>query len=213
MGKVSLLCLSLLLLAGCAHYPLPNLPDDFKASVVSKDVLEDKPDVASMQVLIMYGAIVCNHTALRLHCPSKGVLFWDPGGGYATEGFVKTKRYKNVIRDNPPTVNDYMHWRTLIPTSSSEIFVWEGQTHEICKLYDYIDKASLQGRYNGFKTQTPGLFCSTAVSNFLQDKAQSFINVEGAFFPHNLSKKLHEEKSADNVYIVDHANDTVRVLH
>jgi len=163
-----------------------------------------------MQVIIVYGDTVCNHTASRYYCPGKGAIFWDPGGGYGTKGLVKVDRAQDVIYGNIPSVNDYLYWRTLVPSHSSEIFVWDGNDKKICELYDLVAAASKADRINGFNSDANGLFCSVATSGFLRDYAQELMQVEKWGLPHNLSKQLHQDKSADKIYIVDHKSNLIK---
>jgi hypothetical protein len=192
------------------HKPLPNLPSNWTGVEVNPQALEDKPGIASMQLIIVYGRSVCNHTASRYYCPGKGVLFWDPGGGYGLEGVVKVKRKLDVIVGNVPSVNDYLYWRTIKPSHSTEIFVWEGDNENICALYDRVAAATLKDRINGFDSDAAGMFCSSATSSFLRDYAQDIFQIDKWGLPHNLSKQLHERKSADKIYIVNNKTDLIK---
>jgi len=210
MRKIYLSLVVLLLLSGCIHKPLPNVPENWTGEVVNPESLEDKPDIATMQIVIVYGSSVCNHTASRYYCPGKGALFWDPGGGYGNEGIVKVKRKLDVIVGNIPTLNDYLYWRTRIPSHSTEIFVWDSNNEKICEMYDLVSAASKRDRVNGFNSNAAGMFCSSATSTFLRDYAQDLLQVDKWGLPHNLSKQLHERKSADKIYIVDHTSNLIR---
>jgi hypothetical protein len=192
------------------HGPLPNLPKDWQGVVVPPKALEDKPDVAGMQLFIMYGSIGCSHTAIRFYCPAKGALFWDPGGGYGNEGFVKVAKHYDVVTRNVPTVNDYLHWRTLLSTEATEVFVWEGNDDGICELYDRIDAASRGIGVDGFTTTTAGLFCSAATSQFLHDYAGRLLTVDKWVLPHNLSEQIYRQGYADRIYIVRHGKNTIK---
>lgn len=202
-------------LSACMHRPLPNLPKNWTGEVVSKAVFEDQTDVASMHVMIMYGSTVCNHTASRYYCPGKGAAFWDPGGGYGREGYVKVHKSRNVVIENVPTVNDYLYWRTLIPTASTEVFSWQGKDKEaqICKLFDMLKSGSQGAPINNFKPATAGMFCSAATSEFLRDFAGELMQVDKWGLPHNLSKQLHNNKSADTIHIVDTKTGTIKRYH
>ena len=209
-GIRSVAVIALLSLTACVHQPLPNLPENWTGEVVIPQELEDKPGIASLQVLIVYGSTVCNHTASRYYCPGKGALFWDPGGGYGTKGIVKVDREKDVIVDNIPSINDYLYWRTQVPTSATEIFVWEGNNEKICELYDRMAAASRRDRIQGFNSDAAGMFCSSATSSFLRDFAQDLMQVEKWGLPHNLSKQFHQRGTADKIYIVDHKTNLIR---
>jgi hypothetical protein len=200
---------AVMMCVSCMHAPLPNLPKDWQGVVVPPKALEDKPDVAGMQLFIMYGSIGCSHTALRFHCPGKGALFWDPGGGYGSEGLVTVTKHYDVVTRNVPTANDYLHWRTLIATEATEVFIWERNDGGICELYDRIDAASRGIRMDGFTTTTAGLFCSAATSRFLHDYAGRLLTVDKWGLPHNLSRQIYQQGNADRIYIVRHNENTI----
>ena len=208
--KIPLIFLSVIMCVSCMHGPLPNLPKNWTGEVVSPMVLEDKPDVASLQLFIMYGGLGCNHTASRFYCPGKGALFWDPGGNYGAEGFVEVTKQFSVVTGSVPTANDYLHWRTLIPTMATEIFIWEGKDRDICELYDRIMTASSGIRVDGFTTSTSAMFCSTATSEFLQDFAGELLTVDKWGLPHNLSKQIYQQGEPDRIYIVNQHKNTIR---
>ncbi len=203
------LIIALLINAGCMHKPLPNLPKDWTGKEVLMEELDDKPDVATLQLIIVYGDTVCNHTASRFYCPGKGALFWDPGGNYASKGHVKAVR-KNDIFENMSSLNTYLHWRTLVPSAASEIFVWDVDQQEICDLYDRVAAARIGDKILGFNSDAAGLFCAAATSEFLRDYATKLMKVDKWGLPHNLSKQLHQNGSADRIYIVDHRSNTIK---
>lgn len=212
-SKLPLIVIAIFMCVSCMHAPLPNLPDNWTGEIVPPEVLEDKPDMASLQLFIMYGGLGCNHTASRYYCPGKGALFWDPGGNYGHHGFVKVTRKFNVVTQNVPTVNDYLHWRNLIPTMATEVFVWEGNDRSLCELYDRIKTASTGVWVDGFTTASGGMFCSAATSSFLHRFAGDLFKVDKWGLPHNLSKQIHLQGHPDRIYIVDHHNNTIRLYH
>lgn len=192
------------------HAPLPNLPADWRGDVVDPLELEDMPDRASMAVIIVYGDLACNHTASRFYCPGKGALFWDPGGSYGTEGVVSVSRKRDVIIDNIPSLNDYLHWRKYVPSSVTEIFIWDNNEEEICQLYDKIAAASRREKHAEFDSNAAGLFCSAATSSFLRDHAAELVEVEKWGLPHNLSKQFHQGGGASRIYIIDHESALIK---
>lgn len=210
MIRNALLLLLIILASGCMHRSLNNIPRNWQGSVVDPVALNDRPDVATVQLLIVYGSFSCNHTASRYYCPGKGALFWDPGGGYGTKGYVQVDRSEDIIVRNIPSLNDYLYWRTLVPTVATEIFVWEGNNEKICGLYDRVAAASVNDRITGFDADANGLFCSVATSKFLRDYAQDLMQVKKWGMPHNLSQQLHQQKSADKIYIVDHKTNLIK---
>lgn len=209
-SKLSLTIVTVIMCASCMHGPLPNLPKDWKGVAVQPTALEDKPDVASMQLFIMYGALSCSHTASRFYCPGKGALFWDPGGGYGSEGFVEVTKHYNVVVHDAPTTNDYLQWRARILTMATEVFIWEGNDCGICELYDRIETASRGVQADGFTTTVAGMFCSAATSEFLRDYAGRLLTVDKWGLPHNLSKQIYQQGNPDRIYIVRHNKNTIQ---
>lgn len=192
------------------HKPLPNVAADWQGDVINPEVLNDQAGVASLQLLIMYGTASCNHTATRFYCPDKGAFFWDPGGGYGTKGYVQVDRAEDIIVRNIPSLNDYLYWRTKVPTQFTEIFIWEGNNDLICDIYDLMEAASKKERQSEFKSNANGMFCTFATTDFLGNYAQDLMQVKKWGLPHNLSKQLHQQQSADKIYIVDHNTNLIK---
>ncbi len=197
-----LVLLSLLIL-GCAHKPTPFLPLKAISTQISSKILEDKKDQAILQVLIMYSSSFCAHTALRLSDPENGAVFWDPAGGYGLEGSVSVKRNKDLIVNDAPTLNNYIRFRTEIPTKTVEIFEWKITQETANKFYTILingtDRFHTKGK---FSTQGQGFFCGADVSDFLNRFGTDFIQVKKIFFPHDLERQLYL-KLPDRVIIVD----------
>jgi len=128
--------------AGCCFhrsYP-PMLPVSWNANKCNPNSLDDKPGQAKLHdVMVMYHKASCKHTALRLYCPSKGPLFWDPAGSFATQirylgpaarhhkefatkRYMDSKRKDDVMSEKVPTLNQYIDWRKAINTHAVEVF-------------------------------------------------------------------------------------------
>ena len=191
------------LIMGCGHKPNPFLPLEAKKTQIPSNHLEDQKGRASLQVFIMYSSSFCAHAALRVYHPGRGAIFWDPAGGYGVDGNVYVKRKKDVILDGAPSINDYIRFRTEIPTRSLEIFIWQITLDKADDLYaillDGTDEVHPKG---AFSTQGKGLFCGAHVSDFLNRFASDLFYVEKVFFPHDLSKQLYK-KEPDRIIIVD----------
>ena len=192
-----------LMAQGCGHKPAPFLPLDAVKTRIPVQNLEDQKGQASLQVLIMYSATHCSHAALRLYYPHKGAIFWDPAGGYGLEGTASAKRENDLILEGAPTINDYIRFRTEIPTRMLEIFEWSIALDIAENLYTILsngtDKSHPRGR---FSTKGTGLFCGAHISDFLNRFALDLFHVEKVFFPHDLSKQLYKKKP-DRIIIVD----------
>ena len=203
--KKIILVLTVFFLSGCLHLAAPHAPENWKknSTIVEPSVLEDDPDKAVLQVLIMSGPIHCAHTALRLYCPGKGPLFWDPAGGYGREEDYPTveRRYDVFVNNLAPTLNDYLKFRVFLPTATTEIFQWSPDAKTVCGYYDTLANEGLTHRDKSFfNTTSKGVHCNLSVSQFLRDHAEGFSGVEKKFFPHDLSDRLYKLKP-EKVYI------------
>ena len=190
----------ILSLIGCAHLPLPNQPKNAICVPEEDEInLSDPIDQAVLQIIIAYGPLWCNHTALRLVCPKKPVIFWDPGGGYAMD-FDSKARIRDLILVDPPDLETYLMFRWKNYDNAVEIFEWYISKDYADGLHDILIKGTDKDHPAGrFDTYTPVPFCSSAVSDFLNRFAKDLMIVpEKYFFPHNLSRTLYTQ-SPDRV--------------
>ncbi len=197
-----ILLLGLVFVSSCLHAPLPYAPLNLMSTQIEPQALEDDAEQARLNVLVIYGTSACAHTALRLHSPGRGALFWDPAGSYGTKGSAKARRQKDLVFDDTPTLSDYLFFRREIPTSAVEIFEWLIPTKKADELHDILllgaDRSNGKGK---FSSRGYGLFCGSKVSDFLHRFAEDIITVQNAFFPHNLAKQLYAQ-SPDRVIII-----------
>ena len=189
-------------LMGCTHFPLPNLPADWADRQVELKEIPEDSGVPTLQVIIAYGEISCHHAALRLAVSKNQVLFWDPGGGYENPG-SSTPRVRDLIIEDPPDLRTYLDFRWKNEDRAVEIFEWHLSLADARELYGILmsgtDKSHPAGR---FQTLTPGLFCSHAISDFLNRFASHIVKVPGKYlFPHDLSKILYTQ-SPDRVLVL-----------
>ncbi len=181
-------------LIGCMHAATPFLPQDWKHSRVQPESLEDNREHGRLQVLIMYIGHSCAHTTLRLSAPDRGTLFWDPAGGYGIKGSAKAHRKRDLIIDKAPSLNEYLVFRTEIPTTATEIFEWRLSAERSNELYDTLLSCS-DNHFSSEKFTTQGMafYCGSVVADFLNNFAHDIVAVEKTFFPHDLSKKLYNQ--------------------
>ena len=188
----TLVVLSLILaLQGCAHGPLPFKPDFVIERGVYQEVEDCSGPDSCLQIFIMYEEIMCSHTALRLQIGEQDALFWDPAGGYGRRSSVKAKRENDLVVSPVPTVNEYIQFPKENATDAIEFFefhISNERADELIKRLrgDLIDEA--EGK---FVTTTTGLFCSDAVSSFLERFAGDYLPVKKTFLPHNFAKQLY----------------------
>ncbi len=205
--------------AGCCYHRSnpPMLPKAWYGKECNIKSLEDNPDQAKLHVMVMYRGISCVHTTLRVYCRTKGPLFWDPAGGFASNHLYagqarRHRRYdapvkKGPVRENDvlvekvPSLNQYLDWRKRIDTHAVEIFEFntsDEQAEEIWKILRYGTKRSHpKGR---FSTNAMGGLCGLSVAKFLHRFGGDIVKVDTVWHPHNLAKQLYKE-NPDRVII------------
>lgn len=187
-----LLCFSLII--GCFHAAAPYRPSSWIGTPIEMKSIADSPNQPLLQVIIVYGPAWSHHTALRLVCPDRPVLFWDPGGSYGISN-SEDLRSKDLIRVNPPDLEMYLQFAWKHSSKEVEVFEWDLIPARALELYDVLlhgtEKDHPAGR---FTTPTIGLFCSAAVSDFLHRFATKEMNVpKSFFFPEDLARVLYTQ--------------------
>jgi hypothetical protein len=97
----------------------------------------DNPNRPLLQVIIVYGPAWCHHSALRLVCPDRPVLFWDPGGAYGISDSLDV-RSKDLIRINPPDIEKYLQFAWNYSSVEVEVFEWDLKPEHANELYDVL---------------------------------------------------------------------------
>ena len=186
--------LSLLLFTGCVHLPAPHLPQSWNGTVADDRALIDPPNQAQLQIIIAYGQLVENHAALRLVSPGRQALFWDPGGGYNKQTAPHT-RWNDLIVQDPPDLKTYLAFRRTRFDSAVEVFEWIITAEQAEELYDVLQNGRDASDPSGaFRTSTMGLFCSVAISDFLNRFAGDILTVSDTYFwPNELAKVLYTQ--------------------
>lgn len=191
---IPILLLLTCLTVGCVHAPAPYRPSSWVKTPIDMKSIADNPNQPSLQVILVYGAWWCHHSALRLDCPDRSVLFWDPGGSYGTPEQTEV-RSKDVIRINPPDLEAYLRFTWEYSSVEVEVFEWDLTHEQARELYDVLlngtDKNHPAGK---FSTTTMGGFCCVALSDFLHRFAKKTMNVpKSFFFPHDLARVLYTQ--------------------
>ncbi len=194
-----IVCCWLVLSAGCdylpvPHLPAPHLPDNWEGSPADIDAIADRPDEARLQVIIAYGQLVDNHAALRLVGPGRPVMFWDPGGGYNKQTAPHT-RWNDIIVEDPPDLQTYLVFRRSHFDTAVEIFEWRITEKQANRLYDVLRHGTDSSHPAGsFRSETMGLFCSKAISDFLGRFAGDILTISGTYFwPNELAKAMYTQ--------------------
>lgn len=197
-----LTCCCLLLVAGCAylpkpHLPAPHLPETWNGTAVDFQAIADRPGQARLQIIIAYGQLVDNHAALRLVCPGRPVLFWDPGGGYNKQTAPHT-RWNDIIVKDPPDLATYLAFRRTHYDTVVEIFEWRITRQQSERLADVLRFGTDSSHPAGaFRSSTTGLFCSSAISDFLKRFAGDIMTIsETYFWPSDLARALYTQAPA-----------------
>ena len=182
------------LLAGCIHAPAPYRPNNWVNHRIDLKSVADPPNQPLLQVIIVYGPWWDHHSALRLVCPDRPVLFWDPGGSYGIT-FPTEVRSKDLIRVNPPDLKMYLQHVWNFSSVEVEVFEWDLKPEHATELYDVLvngtDKKHPAGR---FRTMTMGGFCCVSLSDFLHRFATKTMNVPRTyFFPYSLARVLYTQ--------------------
>ena len=179
---------------GCVHGPAPYRPTRWEITRFDLKSIADNPNQPLLQVIIVYGPGWCHHSALRLACSDRPVLFWDPGGSYGTF-HNEDIRSKDLIRKDPPDLQAYLQFTWNYSSVEVEVFEWDLGLEYAHELYDVLsdgtDKNHPAGR---FTTTTMGGFCCVALSDFLHRFATKIMTVpKSYFFPHDLARVLYTQ--------------------
>ncbi len=191
---IPILLLFACLTVSCVHAPAPYRPSNWLNTPIGMKSVADNPDHPLLQVIIVYGPWWCHHSALRLVCPGRPVLFWDPGGSYGIS-HKEEIRSKDLIRIDPPDLEAYLQFAWQFSSVEVEVFEWDLPTEQAGELYDVLlngtDKNHPAGK---FSTATMGGFCCVALSDFLHRFAKKTMNVpKSYFFPHDLARVLYTQ--------------------
>ncbi len=207
---MKILLLSMLVLtsifSGCGHKPAPFIPTDAQYEQHSAAQLNDSPNQAILQVLIIYGSSSCNHVALRVYSPQQGSIFWDPAGYYGIQGSQSAERKNDILVEDAPTLNQYVSFRTEteFPSKIMEIFEWHIKPSKANQLRKILLKGSEPVIFGKgiFSTKSTGLYCGADISNFLSQATKDIMTIEQTFFPHDLEKQLYTQKPDRVVLII-----------
>jgi hypothetical protein len=192
--SISILLLFILFSVGCIHAPAPYRPGSWVHTPIDMKSVADPPNQPLLQVIIVYGPAWDHHSALRLLCPGRPVLFWDPGGGYGLD-LPEDVRSKDLIRINPPDLETYLRHIWHFSSLEVEVFEWDMKPEEARELYNILFNGTGKNHPAGrFTTTTMGFFCTVAVSDFLHRFAGKTLTVPKSFFlPEHLARVLYTQ--------------------
>lgn len=145
-----------------------------------------------LQVFTCYGAILSNHTALRLETPGKPTLMWDPGGTYKLDDPDYARKY-DVLTRNAPSIEQWWFYRgQQCNEPTMHMYEWlidEDQAKRLHTIlltrHDPLDETQI------FMPDAGGLACCKRVSEFLSRFADGKPDIkEYYFWPHKLGDHL-----------------------
>lgn len=184
------LLLTALSTGGCFRSVGPNVPATLPGERAALAVLDDPQDQGRLQIICCYSPPLFSHAALRLVCPDRPAIFWDPGGDFA-----KDRGPGGRIRDliaNPPTLTQYLAFREKIDDAGGEIFEWDIPHFVALRLYDVLTSGnSAENPGGAFTTSAVGLQCAMSISDFLDRFAPDVLTCrESYFYPYSLAQHL-----------------------
>ena len=182
------------LIISCAHAPAPYRPVNWMSSSIDMQSIQDIPNQPLLQVIIVYGPAWCHHSALRLVCPDRPVLFWDPGGSYGIN-HQEDIRSKDLILKSPPDLESYLQFTWIHSSVEVEVFEWDLTIEHAYEMHDVLLKGTDKNHPAGrFTTPTMAGFCCIALSDFLHRFATKTLKVpKPFFFPHDLAQVLYTQ--------------------
>ena len=191
---VPILVLFSCLIISCVHAPAPNRPTHWVNTPVDLNSVADNPNQPLLQVIIVYGPAWCHHSALRLVCPDRPVLFWDPGGSYGSF-HQEDIRSRDLILISPPDLKSYLQFTWIYSSVEVEVFEWDLTLEHAREMYEVLLKGTDKNHPAGrFTTPTMGGFCCVALSDFLHRFATQTMTVPKTFFfPHDLARVLYTQ--------------------
>ncbi len=186
--------LLLILLVGCVHGPARYRPASWDHARIDPKSIADTPNQPLLQVIIVYGPWWCHHSALRLVCPDRPVLFWDPGGSYGVFHQEEIRSRDLIVKD-PPDLRTYLQFTWKYSSVEVEVFEWDLGLEHAHELYDILSNGTNKNYPAGkFKTATMGGRCSVALSDFLHRFANKIMTVPKSYFlPHDLARVLYTQ--------------------
>jgi len=191
MIRVNSACLFLLLALTAGCHNAGTVPHGWQSRTITSDDTK-APSTAQLQVIICYGKVFSNHTALRLTAPNKPDLLWDPGGTFLQHKLGHGRRH-DVITQNAPNLDRWWSYRRDgCREPVVEVFQWSLEPTQADRLHtiliDYQDPADPT---QTFEPDAGGLQCCKKVTEFLIRFADDRPNVtENMFWPHKLGEHL-----------------------
>ncbi len=187
----------IVLLAGC-NAGGPVIPKGWISAPADTVLMNtQRDDEPRLQVIICYGLMISHHSDLRVTCPGRRPVFWDPGGDFK-ENDPAYKRRHDLMYEHSPDVVEWWHYRSkqldvLGGEPFMKVFEWDLTRDDAERLHAEL----LNGRDDAgeFKTQTMGGFCNVAVCDYLQRFAGQRVDMPGKMiWPNSLAEHLWTQR-------------------
>lgn len=146
----------------------------------------------SLEVIICYGRVLSNHTALRLQVPGCPTLFWDPGGTYKQDDPTR-KRIHDVLTQNAATVDEWWRYRRdNCREPVMAVFQWNLDAEQARRLHAILlNRQDPHDPRATFEPDAGGMQCCRRASEFLMRFADGTPAVSRRYFwPHQLGEHL-----------------------
>ncbi len=114
-----------------------------------------------------------------------------------------------VLEKDTPSLNTYMDFRVSLDDKIVELFFWNLTPTKADYLHSILMNGTQSNHPKGaFDTDIPGMFCGSAVSDFLHRFAEDVVPLSRSyFFPHDLAAELYT-KSPDQFIIFNITENT-----
>jgi hypothetical protein len=178
----------------CFHAPAHYRPQSWIGNPIDMKSIATAPHQSLLQVIIVYGPAWGHHSALRLICQDRPVLFWDPGGSYGVSD-PEVVRDKDLIQINAPDLERYLQFTWQHSSAEVEVFEWDLTREQALELYEVlVNGADKNHGAKRFHTFTLGGLCTVKLSDFLHRFATKIMVVpKSFFFPENLAHVLYSQ--------------------
>ena len=202
------LVVAAVLLVGC-NASGPVIPKGWRSYPIDSVLMNSRrDDEPRLQVIICYGLMISHHSDLRVTCPDRRPVFWDPGGDYKEKEWGYKRRHDVMYEHSPDLFEWWRHRSKQWDEPFMKVFEWDLTRHDAERLHTEI----LKGCNNpgAFKTQTMGGFCNIAVCDYLQRFAKPRIDIpEKMIWPNSLAEHLWTQRP--NRVLVFEANKSMLI--
>lgn len=204
------LFLCIALISGCHN--AGTVPPGWRGHPITIDDTGIDPST-QLQVIVCYGKVLSNHSAIRLTVPDKPAVLWDPGGTFLQDEPDHARRH-DVITRNAPTIDRWWQYRRDgCREPVMEVFQWSLAPDQANRLHtiltDYQDPTDPT---QAFEPDAGGLQCCKKVTEFLIRFAEDRPRIdEKMFWPHKLGEHLWTQ-NPDSVLIFRSEGDSLEYL-